>query len=237
MHSVVMFVRQTDDPCPPLHDPLSTTPWNILDHDPFAYHLAITPTRIRARANDHHNTMQIPDDPEGIIEMEVFSQIREMDEDDEDGEGGVSFSEGIVMGYFEQAEATFEKMEDALWVFSLWLSGGSLISLSFSRERETSRMPDVHGQADHRTPYSAAPDLPQLSSLGHFLKGSSAALGVIRVQNACEKIQHYGHKRDEERGVDLSEDEALKKIGQLLKDCKKDYFVAKGWLSKLYPDA
>lgn len=55
---------------------------------------------------------QIPDDPEGIIEMEVFSQIREMDEDDEDGEP--SFSEGIVMGYFEQAEATFEKMEDAL---------------------------------------------------------------------------------------------------------------------------
>ena len=42
-----------------------------------------------------------------------------MDEDDEDGEA--SFSEGIVMGYFEQAEATFEKMEDALWVLLLSL--------------------------------------------------------------------------------------------------------------------
>lgn len=139
----------------------------------------------------------IPDDPEGIIEMEVFSQIREMDEDDEDGEGGTSFSEGIVMGYFEQAEATFDKMEDAL----------------------------------------KKPDLPQLSSLGHFLKGSSAALGVIRVQNACEKIQHYGNCRDEEIGKDLTEEEALKKIEQLLNDCKKDYDVAKGWLSRLYPEA
>lgn len=58
--------------------------------------------------------LQIPDDPEGVIDMEVFSQIREMDEDDEDGEADTSFSEGIVMGYFEQAEATFVKMEDAL---------------------------------------------------------------------------------------------------------------------------
>lgn len=81
------------------------------------------------------------------------------------------------------------------------------------------------------------PDLPQLSSLGHFLKGSSAALGVIRVQNACEKIQHYGNCRDEEVGKDLSEEEALKKIDELLKACKKDYDVAKGWLSRLYPDA
>lgn len=81
------------------------------------------------------------------------------------------------------------------------------------------------------------PDLPQLSSLGHFLKGSSAALGVIRVQNACEKIQHYGNCRDEEAGKDLSEEEALKKIGKLLEDTKKDYDVAKGWLSRLYPDA
>lgn len=81
------------------------------------------------------------------------------------------------------------------------------------------------------------PDLPQLSSLGHFLKGSSAALGVIRVQDACEKIQHYGNCRDEEAGKDLGEEEALKLIGKLLEDTKKDYDVAKGWLSRLYPDA
>jgi osomolarity two-component system phosphorelay intermediate protein YPD1 len=67
--------------------------------------------------------MQSPTDPAGIIDMEVFSQIREMDDvDDEDdgesGEGGGAdahaFSKGIVWGYFEQAEHTFEQMEDAM---------------------------------------------------------------------------------------------------------------------------
>lgn len=49
--------------------------------------------------------------------------------------------------------------------------------------------------------------LAELSSLGHFLKGSSAALGIIKVQASCEKMQHYGNKRDEEEGVDLKEGE------------------------------
>jgi osomolarity two-component system phosphorelay intermediate protein YPD1 len=79
-------------------------------------------------------------------------------------------------------------------------------------------------------------DLPQLSSLGHFLKGSSAALGVIKVQAACEKIQHYGHKRDEEAGESLEDDEALKRIDVLLKECRKSYVVAKGWLTRLYEE-
>lgn len=35
-----------------------------------------------------------------------------------------------------------------------------------------------------------AGDLNKLSSLGHFLKGSSASLGLVKVQNTCEEIQH-----------------------------------------------
>jgi osomolarity two-component system phosphorelay intermediate protein YPD1 len=51
--------------------------------------------------------------------METFSQIREMDDveddDDESAEGGAhAFSKGIVWGYFEQAENTFKQMEDAM---------------------------------------------------------------------------------------------------------------------------
>ncbi|WWC66493.1 uncharacterized protein I206_100395 [Kwoniella pini CBS 10737] len=79
-------------------------------------------------------------------------------------------------------------------------------------------------------------DLTKLSSLGHFLKGSSAALGIIRVQASCEKMQHYGHKRDEEAGVSLSADEALERIKKLLTDCKKDYGVAKKWMENLYEE-
>lgn len=79
-------------------------------------------------------------------------------------------------------------------------------------------------------------DLPTLSSLGHFLKGSSAAVGVIRVQAICERIQHYGHKRDEEENTDLSEEEALDKIAKVLAQCKKDYALAKAWLIRLYEE-
>jgi HPt (histidine-containing phosphotransfer) domain-containing protein len=70
-----------------------------------------------------------------------------------------------------------------------------------------------------------------LSALGHFLKGSSAALGVSKVKDSCEKIQHYGQCRDEEKGTDLSEKEALDMIQMLLLQVKEDYAAAERWLS------
>ncbi|WVF70558.1 hypothetical protein IAT40_005349 [Kwoniella sp. CBS 6097] len=136
---------------------------------------------------------------EEVIDMETFQQIMDMDEDDgDDDEDGDkhAFSRGIVWGYFEQAEATFTEMEDAI----------------------------------------VAEDLGKLSSLGHFLKGSSAALGIIKVQASCEKMQHYGNKRDEEAGVELDSADALKRIKNLLTSCKKDYRVAKKWMEKLYEE-
>lgn len=33
-------------------------------------------------------------------------------------------------------------------------------------------------------------DLGKVAQLGHFLKGSSASLGLVKVQNICEDIQH-----------------------------------------------
>lgn len=46
------------------------------------------------------------------IEAAPFEQILEMDEDDPSRD----FSRGIVFGFFEQAESTFQKMDDALCV-------------------------------------------------------------------------------------------------------------------------
>lgn len=37
-------------------------------------------------------------------------------------------------------------------------------------------------------------NLDKLSSLGHYLKGSAAALGLIKISTECERIQNYGHK-------------------------------------------
>ncbi|KAI0643092.1 histidine-phosphotransfer domain HPT domain-containing protein [Trametes meyenii] len=79
-------------------------------------------------------------------------------------------------------------------------------------------------------------DLAKLSSLGHFLKGSSAALGVSAVQASCEHIQHYGALRDEENGTDLTEADALAKIGPLLQRVKREYAVAERWLKNWYKE-
>lgn len=85
--------------------------------------------------------------------------------------------------------------------------------------------------------YRDAKDLKKLSDLGHFLKGSSAALGVSRVQTTCEKIQHAGELRDDTGSVTLSPDIALDDITKLLAESKAEYTAAEGWLRQWYKDA
>ncbi|AGO10274.1 AaceriABL182Cp [[Ashbya] aceris (nom. inval.)] len=53
---------------------------------------------------------------------------------------------------------------------------------------------DTTFQQIQRELESEAPELATLSSLGHFLKGSSASLGLQRVAWACERIQNYGKR-------------------------------------------
>jgi osomolarity two-component system phosphorelay intermediate protein YPD1 len=45
-----------------------------------------------------------------LIDNDTFDQILEMDDDEDDRD----FSKGIVYGFFEQAESTFENMDKAL---------------------------------------------------------------------------------------------------------------------------
>lgn len=80
--------------------------------------------------------------------------------------------------------------------------------------------------------------LQDLSSLGHFLKGSSATLGLSKVKEACEKIQHYGAGKDE-TGAVAQTDEAtsLKNIDATLKDAKHDYREVESFLRKFYGEA
>jgi osomolarity two-component system, phosphorelay intermediate protein YPD1 len=129
--------------------------------------------------------------PSDIVDWATFSQILEMDEDEDERE----FSTGIVLNFFEQAEATFAQMETAL------------------RDK----------------------NLTELSSLGHFLKGSSAALGLTKVKNSCEKIQHLGAGKDESGISNIGDPEiSLQKIQSTLdvvrmeyaesQDCLKSYF-------------
>lgn len=128
-------------------------------------------------------------------------------------------------GHVARPRDTVEWEECAAWVGSSSLS---------RLPRTPQPVPCPHNMTSHRADSSAEPSLWKLSSLGHFLKGSSAALGIIKVQNSCEKMQHYGNLRDEEVGAALSEDEALKRIKSLLVDCKRDYAVASRYLRQLY---
>ncbi|TFK74764.1 histidine-phosphotransfer domain, HPT domain-containing protein, partial [Pluteus cervinus] len=79
-----------------------------------------------------------------------------------------------------------------------------------------------------------AGDLGQLADLGHFLKGSSAALGVLKVQASCEKIQHWG--RPQEPFPAIPRDEALRKITKRLKKVKEEFGEAEDWFNKHYDE-
>ncbi|KAG5648359.1 hypothetical protein DXG03_004931 [Asterophora parasitica] len=132
-----------------------------------------------------------PEADQGIIDMETFQQILDLDEDTTH-----DFSRGMAWAYFTQAEQTFKEMDEAL----------------------------------------LGKNLAQLSSLGHFLKGSSAALGLSKVQASCEKIQHYGQQRDEEAGKNLTVEGAITRIGALLSQVNEEYSAAETWLKNWYDE-
>lgn len=71
--------------------------------------------------------------------------------------------------------------------------------------------------------------------MGHFLKGSSATLGFTKVKDECEKIQHYGHRKDETGTVDEPDDA---KSLQLIKDsvavAKKEYKTVSNLMRTYY---
>ncbi|KAJ1023685.1 hypothetical protein NDA18_004669 [Ustilago nuda] len=79
-------------------------------------------------------------------------------------------------------------------------------------------------------------DLTELSTLGHFLKGSSAAVGVIKVRDSCEHMQHYGKCHGEDGLSDLSKEGALKKLTVTLRDVKVQYREAAKALKAFYDE-
>ena len=118
------------------------------------------------------------------------------------------FSKGIVWNYFDQVKGSFAPIEEGMYDFRAF--GGWLMYPSRKR------------------------DLQSLSSLGHFLKGSSAAVGLIKLKASCEKIQNYGNKLDETGTHPISEDDALAKIADVLIVTKKDFGDAEVWLKRFY---
>ncbi|KPI43242.1 Multistep phosphorelay regulator 1 [Cyphellophora attinorum] len=83
-----------------------------------------------------------------------------------------------------------------------------------------------------------AKNLDELSKLGHFLKGSSATLGFVKVRDECEKIQHYGHKKNETGEVDEpDEDKCLRLINDSLSKCKTAYNAVNELMKQYYAES
>lgn len=101
-------------------------------------------------------------------------------------------------------------------------------------------------ERDSLTPISCldsdSENLQKLSELGHFLKGSSATLGLVKVREGCENIERYGKMEDGDGntedgdGKELDTDACLKKIKVALEDVKKQYQDVERALRKFYDD-
>ncbi|ORX71489.1 histidine phosphotransferase [Linderina pennispora] len=79
-----------------------------------------------------------------------------------------------------------------------------------------------------------ARDLVRLSELGHFLKGSSASIGVKRVRDCCEHIQQLGRLRGSDGQGQVDEDTALREIGAELVEGRSEYRKAREFLRFFY---
>ncbi|KAF2866075.1 putative histidine phosphotransferase HPT1p [Massariosphaeria phaeospora] len=106
------------------------------------------------------------------------------------------------------------------------------------REFSKSIVYDFFGQAESTFDKmdSSVKDLKTLSELGHFLKGSSATLGLTKVKDSCEKIQHYGQKKDETGTKDITEEEGLEKLKTTIEQAKTEFHDVEKVLKKFYND-
>lgn len=80
-------------------------------------------------------------------------------------------------------------------------------------------------------------DLDQLSALGHFLKGSSATLGLTKVKDSCEKIQHFGARKNEDGNLDEPDDDvSLSKCKKTIEQAKAEFKEVEAMLKRFYHD-
>ncbi|KAJ3065118.1 hypothetical protein HDU98_011479 [Podochytrium sp. JEL0797] len=78
-------------------------------------------------------------------------------------------------------------------------------------------------------------DFESLGRLGHFMKGSSAAVGLKKVRATCEQIQNCARNVDAGgKPLTLSSEEQLKKLGVLVPDTEKHSIEAEEWLKRFY---
>jgi len=80
-------------------------------------------------------------------------------------------------------------------------------------------------------------DLDQLSALGHFLKGSSATLGLIKLKDSCEKIQHFGSRLLADGTTKEPDDKkSLERCHETIEQAREEFDEAEKVLRKFFED-
>lgn len=78
--------------------------------------------------------------------------------------------------------------------------------------------------------------MEDLSRRGHFLKGSSATLGIKKIRLDCEKIQHYASYKDLDGTRALTSPEAESMLETVLSELKDHWAEARRHLQYLYAE-
>lgn len=75
-----------------------------------------------------------------------------------------------------------------------------------------------------------------MSRLGHFLKGSSAALGLVKITGSCQRLQRFSEFKDAEGIATITDEEAKNLIQVLLVQMQEEYQEAQTYLTSLYEE-
>ena len=77
-------------------------------------------------------------------------------------------------------------------------------------------------------------DYATIGKLGHFLKGSSAQIGLSRLRYTCQKIQNVGRLQAEDGQGSITATDAVTLLTHLIPLLKKEYAEAEAVLRQTF---
>ncbi|KAH3672440.1 hypothetical protein WICMUC_004276 [Wickerhamomyces mucosus] len=78
-------------------------------------------------------------------------------------------------------------------------------------------------------------ELNKISQYGHYLKGSAASLGLIKIQEQCERIQNYGLKKNFD-GLLSNDSDFLGGIIEALQNARDEFKNSRKFFSDYYKE-
>lgn len=148
-----------------------------------------------------------------IIDWNIFNQLLGMDEDE------AEFSKSLIQTFIQQAVQTFKSIDERL-------------NLDQPQNGAEPANQDAAAQAEKEL--GSDENLNTLSEYGHFLKGSAASLGLVKIQEQCERIQNYGLKKNFDGYV--VNDNWIEAIKEALKNARLEFDCARKYLSEYYKE-